>query len=512
MADELYWADQIAKKVIKQRGRKSKYVCAAGITPSGTVHIGNFREVITVELVSRALKSAGKKVRFIYSWDDYDRLRKVPKNFPKQNLLKKFLGQPIVDVPDPFECHKSYAEHLEKEFENELPKVGIKPKFIYQNKMYRACKYAKEIAVCLQAREKIREILNKYRKEPLPKNWYPVKIFCRKCNTDETKVISYDGKFTLTYKCKCGAEETIDFRKSGNVKLVWRVDWPMRWHYEKVDFEPGGKDHSTPGGSRDTGSQIIRAVYHEEPPVYQMYDFVIVKGAGGKISSSLGNVITLTDCLKIYLPEIVRYLFASTKPNKEFSIPTDEEVIKTYEDFYKAERIFYGKEPNISKRNKQHWSRVYEMSCVSSPAKEMPEQPSFRHAIELINIYRTVEKALPALGKSKRNKAILECAKNWLELYAPEQYKFEIQEKPKVKLIKKEKEIVYAVAEKIKQAKSENEVKQGIKEVSEKFQIKLPKLFVILYKVLLNKERGPRFAPLVIAIGQKKVAEILKKV
>ena len=40
-----YWADQIADKLIKDRP-KSKYVIASGITPSGTIHFGNFREII----------------------------------------------------------------------------------------------------------------------------------------------------------------------------------------------------------------------------------------------------------------------------------------------------------------------------------------------------------------------------------------------------------------------------------------------------------------------------------
>ena len=123
MADneKQHWADLIAEQIIKERGKKTKYVCAAGITPSGTVHIGNFREIITVDLVSRALKERGKNARFIYSWDDYDRFRKVPKNMPKQELLQKYLGMPIVDTPDVFGCHKSYAEHLEKELEDSLP-------------------------------------------------------------------------------------------------------------------------------------------------------------------------------------------------------------------------------------------------------------------------------------------------------------------------------------------------------------------------------------------------------
>ena len=62
-----HWADIMADKIIREKGDKELYTCASGITPSGTVHIGNFREIITVELVVRCLRERGKNVRFIYS-------------------------------------------------------------------------------------------------------------------------------------------------------------------------------------------------------------------------------------------------------------------------------------------------------------------------------------------------------------------------------------------------------------------------------------------------------------
>src|SRR3989344_812191 len=290
--EKRHWADLAAEKIIKEKGDKKTYVCAAGITPSGTVHIGNFREIITVDLVTRALKNKRKNVRFIYSWDDYDRFRKVPENMPKQDVLKKYLGMPIVDTPDVYGCHKNYAEHLEKELEEGLPATGIKPEFIYQSKMYRACKYAEEIKYILNKRNEIKKVLDKYSKE-------------------------------------------IDFRKKGIVKLSWRVDWPMRQHREKVDFEPAGKEHyQHPGGSRITANEIFSVLYKDvKHPIDLKYDFIIIKGAGGKMSSSLGNVITLKDCLEVYEPEIVRFLFAGTRPNTEFAISFDLDVVKIYEDF-----------------------------------------------------------------------------------------------------------------------------------------------------------------------------------
>src|SRR3989344_8504638 len=150
--DVKHWADSTAERVIEFWGKQKQYVCASGITPSGVIHIGNFREIITVDFVLRALKSLGKEARFAYFWDDYDTFRKVPKDMPQQEMLNKHLRLPIVNVPDPFECkHESYARHHEARVEESLPKVGIVPEFIYQSKRYRACAYAEGVRQALCA-------------------------------------------------------------------------------------------------------------------------------------------------------------------------------------------------------------------------------------------------------------------------------------------------------------------------------------------------------------------------
>ena len=123
----LHWADQAAEQIIRERVDLPLYTCASGITPSGTVHIGNFREIISVDLVVRALKSRGKNVRFIYSWDDYDVFRKVPANMPEPEKLAEYLRFPITRVPDTFGRDESYARHHEVDVETMLPKVGIHP-------------------------------------------------------------------------------------------------------------------------------------------------------------------------------------------------------------------------------------------------------------------------------------------------------------------------------------------------------------------------------------------------
>ncbi|MGZ3807892.1 MAG: lysine--tRNA ligase, partial [Bacteriovorax sp.] len=153
--DAVHWADLTADKLIRANQDKELYTLASGITPSGVVHFGNFREVITVDLVARALRKRGKKVRFIFSWDDYDTFRKVPLNLPKQDELAKFLFNPIVDTPDPFGEHESYAAHHEKNFEAQIAKMGITVEPLYQAKKYRNGEYREQIKKTLQHRDTI---------------------------------------------------------------------------------------------------------------------------------------------------------------------------------------------------------------------------------------------------------------------------------------------------------------------------------------------------------------------
>lgn len=61
-----HWADFYAEKIKKEKGPKNLYTVASGITPSGTVHIGNFREVISVDLVARALRDSGSIKSKVY--------------------------------------------------------------------------------------------------------------------------------------------------------------------------------------------------------------------------------------------------------------------------------------------------------------------------------------------------------------------------------------------------------------------------------------------------------------
>ena len=523
MAEEqqsYHWTDVAADNIIREKGDKESYTVASGITPSGVVHIGNFREIITVDLVKRALEKKGKKVHFIYSWDDYDVFRKVPKGMPKQEELHKELRKAIVDVPDPYDKHESYARHNQVAVEESVKRVGIEPEFIYQHKMYRKGAYSKEIKIALEHTPEIIKIINQYREHPLEDGWLPIAVFSRKLGTDDVTDLTWDGKWGVSYKLTDGTTETVDIRKDGNVKLKWRIDWPMRWNYEKVDFEPGGKDHSTKGGSFDTGKQICKEVYGFDAPTYVMYDFIRIKGGSGKMSSSSGEVTTLTDVLEIYEPEVARYLFAGTRPNREFAISFDVDVIAIYEEFDKVERVYFG-EHEVNDKDKIKMSVAYELSYIGKIPKTIPYQPSFRHLTTLLQIYECdVDKVIGYFEKELKNnhdktrlRTRATCAVNWIKKYAPDEFTFTVQHESQVTLAKEEKEILKILAGKLEEKEwDDKELHEEMYILCKNTDFPIKDFFKVAYNVLINKDKGPRLASFILEIGKERVVKLFKSV
>ena len=517
----VHWADINADKIIREKGEKETYVCASGITPSGTVHIGNFREIISVDLVVKALRDKGKNVRFIYSWDDYDVFRKVPVNMPKQDLLKEYLRKPITLVPDTMGEYSSYAEANEKELESLLPVVGVKPEYIYQASRYRSSKYAEGIRTALEHRDTIRRLLNEHRTNPLPEDWWPVSVFSNFTDRDNTTVLGWDGEWGVTYRCEdTGKEETVDLRKTAAVKLPWRIDWPMRWKEEGVDFEPAGKDHHSEGGSFDTAKKIVQEVYGGEAPVSFQYDFIRIKGRGGKISSSTGEVISLKDVLEIYPPEIVRYLFVGTRPNTEFAISFDLDVLKIYEDYDKCERVYFGvQQINDKKREKEN--RIYELSQVAGVPKEMPYQVPLRHLCNLLQIHGGNVDAVISLfddvkeSQVKRLKIRAECAWNWITQFSPEDFRFSLQgeDDPVVDLGENELKALSLLNREVEtlDTHTEKTIGEAIYKIAEECGLQPKDLFTVIYRVLIGKEKGPRLAGFMMIVGKEKLSAILKR-
>ena len=513
-----HWADIYADKIIREKGEKEHYTCASGITPSGTVHIGNFREIISVELVVRALREKGKNVRFIYSWDDYDVFRKVPKNMPEPEMLSTYLRKPITLVPDTLGRAENYARGNEQDVERILPAVGVEPEYIYQAKRYRASEYAEGMRLALEKRDEIRAILDEFRTEPLEKDWWPISVFSNFTDKDTTTVLDWDGEWNITYRDdETGQTETVDLRTTSCAKLPWRLDWPMRWAHEQVDFEPAGKDHHSEGGSFDTSRKMVQ-VFGGEAPVSFQYDFISIKGRGGKISSSSGEVVSLYDVLEVYTPEVARYMFAGTRPNTEFAISFDLDVLKIYEDYDTCERIYFGLQ-EVNEKRKAKEKRIYELSQVKGVPSEPSYQIPFRHLCNLLQLHEgDIERAISTLDEmtdSQRDRLRVRCscAWNWITTFAPEDFKYRLSNEndPLVELTDQEKDAVYALREvvKVMDQIEDKEYTTRLYDSAKDNGLDTGAFFKLIYRIMIGKDRGPKLGPFLQTCGKEKVLSIL---
>lgn len=515
-----HWADIYADKIIREKGEKECYTCASGITPSGTVHIGNFREIISVDLVVKALRAKGKNVRFIYSWDDYDVFRKVPKNMPQPELLATYLRKPITLVPDTTGRAENYARANELDVEKILPTVGVEPEFLYQAERYRSSLYAEGMRTALEKKADIKAILDEYRTEPLGDDWWPISVFSSFTDKDNTTILDWDGEWGVTYRDDDnGKTETLDLRTTSYAKLPWRIDWPMRWAREGVDFEPAGKDHHSEGGSFDTSKKIV-TVFGAEPPVSFQYDFISIKGRGGKISSSSGEVVSLYDVLEVYTPEITRYMFAGTRPNTEFSISFDLDVLKIYEDYDNCERIYFGLLP-VNEKRKAKEQRVYELSQVGEIPTEACYQIPFRHLCNLLQIHGgNIDEVLSTLdpmtkSQEERLRTRCTCAWNWITQFAPEEFKFKLSslEDEKVSIEGNLLKAVQALSTVVSQMDTldEKAFVAMLYAAATDNGVETSDFFTAVYQVLIGKEKGPKLAPFIQACGKDKVLPILAR-
>ncbi len=519
----MHWSEKIAETIIARNPNKEEYVCAAGISPSGSIHIGNFRDIATSLFVVKALKKKGKKARLLFSWDEFDRLRKVPKNVAAiDDDMEKYIGFPYVDVPNPFKDDPSetYAKYFENEFMRSIDKFGIEMDYRYQAEMYRSGKYADQIVHALKKRGEIFDILDSFRTQDAQPGereaYYPVSIYCPCCKKDTTKILSLSDDCTVAqYECACGHKGEFDFTKEFNCKLAWKIDWPMRWMYEGVDFEPGGKDHAAPGGSYQTSSVIAKKIFGIEPPVFQGYEFIGIKGTTGKMSGSSGLNMTPETLLRLYQPEIILWLYAKTEPNKAFDFCFDDGILRQYFEFDRMLTAYENGKADEMTQNIMYNCLIEGKKLETVPMGLIVQLGS---VVDFnVEMLETVFEKIGTPYKYEQFADRLERAKTWLNYCSPENVNrlrttrnwdvYETlteEEKTEIKLLHdyiKEggydldqlQTAIYDVPKKIFGTDMEKKQLQAIQGT----------FFKNVYKLIIDKEKGPRLYLFLYAIDPK---------
>lgn len=500
------WVKNTADKIIETFPDMEVYTFAAGISPSGTVHFGNFRDVMTSVPLIKEMNERGLKTRFVFSWDDFDRFRKVPANVPPS--FEKYIGLPLSVVPDPLGETESYAKHFEMEFEEAMKKLGIDMTYFYQTKEYKSGRYDDSILMALENREKVAKTLlslmsdkakglKGIKEDEYIKDYYPISVYSRFTGKDNTKVLSTDGPI-ITYLCRdTNKKDTIDLTKERNVKLQWKIDWPMRWREEKVVFEPGGHDHASPGGSFDAASRIAREVFEINPPVFVGYEFIGLRGLSSKMSGSSGLAISPGELLKIYQPQILKELYLRKSPSQKFDLAFDTEIFRQYDEYDRE----YPNENNIPFRQAVAFGEILQWDM--DKIQEILDKAGFQYTKESV---------------SER----VERAKYWLEKYNPEKkikIRDEVNTEYVISMNDESKSFVKELKNYLQDKKDltidnlteilYNIPKVGVEGNKELIQQKQKAFYKDLYNLLISVEKGPRLATFLYALDREKVLKLL---
>jgi len=519
---EVHWADKAARGL--EKGKQPIHL-SSGLSMRGLQHIGRLRgELIVDDVIKKILeKKKIKSIHYLIQYDHDPQKEKALKIILKDpKLVKKYTGMRLNDIPCPKKCCSSWNEHFWKDFGNYLKDFGLKPKLIKTSEIYKKKEFKEIIKKCLTGKEKLRLLVNKYRKRnPYPEGWIPYNPFCKKCKKiTDAEPISFDlKKFTIKYKCKCGHEGESSLTQG---KLNWRVEWSALWKVLHIEFEPYGKDHAAAGGSRESCSYIAKEFFGIDPPKGFPYEWVaLAKGEEvGEMTASGFVGISPKEWLEIGEPEVLRYWFIRSKPMKRLVLDlTNIHVL--FDEYDEGELVYFGEKKIENETDREHIKRSYELSQIKMPKRSLVIPYDFATMVSqlmdlesAIKLFRTTGHIKGKIGKEdkKRIEKRLNSAKNWIEKYAPE-FKIKLIEKPDIsKLNEKQKISLKELSKGLKKKLTEKELYTKFFEIARNNELE-PKIFFRgAYLVLLGKPFGPRLAPLILSLGRERVRKIFEKI
>jgi lysyl-tRNA synthetase class 1 len=556
------WVTRAADEAVRHAGEGNRVTVSSGASPSGPVHLGNLREFLTVHFVADELRRRGAEVRHLHVWDDYDRFRKVPAGVPAS--WSEHIGRPLTAVPDPWECHDSWAAHFKEPLRDALAELGVEMEEISQTELYSAGTYRDEVLKAVAARHDIDAVLGKYRtkKNPAPAPdeqaseidaqeaaaladsvaddeetgatelaRFPFKPYCRECGRDTVTITAYDDETAdLAYTCdSCGGSFTTNLRTQAEGKLVWKVDWPMRWAFYHVDFEPAGADHATPGSSFTVGHELVESVFSMPRPAWFGYGFVGFAGVQ-KMSSSAGGVPTAADALRVLEAPILRWLYVRRAPKQTFTIDFGPEVVRLYDEWDALGR----KAADPDKRDGAvlAWERA--AATASGPLPASPVAVPFRTLSSVADVTAgsadQISRIVEHVGFPHDSVADLQPrldrAMAWTEEFVPAADRTIVRSSPdtaRLAALSEDEELWLRIfLDRLPESMELDEVTSVVYGVpklarglglddkpTDEVKADQKAFFKLLYNLLVDADRGPRLPTLVVALGADKVRSLL---
>lgn len=533
---DLFWADQLAQQIINRKKfhyldkpapKRDEFVVKTSASLSGVLHIGRLSDTIRGDSVVQALKEAGVKAKLMWVAEDMDPLRKVPRNVPKDYV--DYLGMPVTDIPDPEGSYDSYAaRHMDEYFKvvHEFVKHDMEKHSMREE--YRKGTFTAHIKTLIAKAEEVRQIQNRYRTHPLKKGWTPWKPICAKCGKIATTHVTSVQDGRVQYKCEdyefetttakgCGHKGDDDPTR-GNGKLVWKSEWAAQWSAWDVASEGAGKEYQVPNSAWWINAEISEHILDYPMPEPIFYEHLMIDGV--KMSASLGNVVYPKDWLAVANPELLRLVYNKRlMTTRSFSW---RDLPNLYAEYDNLLNIKAGKVQLDNQKEKAHAERLLEISDLGNVKAPVPF--SFSHAALVAQLYGDEAGIVESLKKTghydpKRHAeimGILQKAKRWLDDYAPPESRYVVQDTvpQDIELSEQQRKALRKVADALEKNPdiSEEDLFAEFYNICKSEGIKNTHFFKAAYKVLLDKERGPRLAHFIKLLGKDKVVSLFRAV
>ena len=261
MASESPYSDALARF----EGQTLVTVCC-GATCAFLGDERNLREFLIADETARRLRDAGHVVMSLLIDDsldplDYRQLR-VAANKDETIIEQwaEWCGKPIAHIPDPWDCHASYAAHFEDALMERLGGLGCRLNLVSTASLYEGGIYTPFVRRVLEQYDEIMAFINErfvgYQPETL--FW----VLCPKCGCiDQTKIEKVAGQH-ITYHCAhCDESASIPLDEVRG-KLNWKLDCAVRWVLFNIDAEPFGKAYLEPqAGSFAVAQEISKRFF-----------------------------------------------------------------------------------------------------------------------------------------------------------------------------------------------------------------------------------------------------------
>jgi len=488
------WLTQIVDDVIA-RHPDGEILIETGSAPSGTYHLGHLRELVTADAILLEVRRRGRQARHIQFVDDFDNLRKIPINVPAE--FEKHIGYPICDIPAPDGSDRSYADYFLQGLIDACAVLGVDVEYVRAYKRWREGWFVPAIELALDNIPKVRSVLEQVAGRQLDDKWSPIQIV-EDGRLKKRPFIAMDkAAKTIQYEDPDGNPRTVAYDK-GEVKLDWRLDFPAHWYLQKVACEPSGRDHSTKGGSVETGEYICRDVYGAEPPLAVPYDFINMVGDTKKMSASKGTGLDAVEGASIMPPEVVRYFILRAAPLKRLYFDPVNGVVQLMDEF-----AAFAAKPNKTEAEEQLWYIATRGNNQNRSVSRVPfshlvasYQASLKDAGKTLDVIKRTEHGEVATQEADIIAEELKFIDQWLDKRAPDDVKFALAEQVHAAdFSEQEQAFLKALGDKAAAAPQDadgNYFHERIYELKDQMDLQPKDMFATLYKVLIGKTSGPR--------------------